>query len=104
MPLSLRTHPMSSRVTAFAPLKDRNPDADNNQSDRRWDENLIALDEWSTLIFPMTDRVRFEQLILAHHPCVTVTTSDEAYILTLLREITIEAGREMWQWSFTNGL
>src|SRR5258707_11356728 len=52
----------------------------------------------------MTDRVRFEQLILAHHPCVTISTPDEAYVLVLLREIAVEARREMWQWSFTNGL
>jgi AAA+ superfamily predicted ATPase len=52
----------------------------------------------------MTDRARFEQLILAHHPCVTVTTPDEAYVLTLLREIAVEAGREVWQWSFSEGL
>jgi SpoVK/Ycf46/Vps4 family AAA+-type ATPase len=52
----------------------------------------------------MTDRARFEQLILADHACVTITTSDEAYVLGLLRQITMDAGREMWRWSITTGL
>ena len=52
----------------------------------------------------MTDRAKFEQLILAKHPCVVVTTADEAYVLTLLREIAIEAQSEMWRWTVTDGL
>jgi ATP-dependent 26S proteasome regulatory subunit len=52
----------------------------------------------------MTDRIRLEQLILARHPCLVVTTSDENYVLTLLREIGVEAGREVWQWTVTDGL
>jgi hypothetical protein len=42
----------------------------------------------------MTDRARLEQLILARHPCVTVSTADKAYVLILLREIAVEGGRD----------
>jgi hypothetical protein len=52
----------------------------------------------------MTDRARLEQLIIARHSCVTITTPDEAYVLTMLREIAVEAHREMWQWTITDGL
>jgi len=67
-------------------------------------KSLIAFQQWLRLSFCMSDREHFEQLILAHHPCVVVATVDEAYVLTLLREIAVQAQREMWQWSFTNGL
>src|ERR1700722_19833133 len=52
----------------------------------------------------MTDRARLEQLILASHPCVIVNTTEEDYILKLLREIAIESSREMLQWTITDGL
>src|SRR5947209_1226237 len=52
----------------------------------------------------MSDRVKLEQLILAKHPCVTIASSDEGYALTLLRESAVEAGREMWLWTVTEGL
>src|SRR5947209_6171435 len=52
----------------------------------------------------MSDRTNLEQLILAKHPCVTVATVDEGYALALLREVAVEAGREMWLWTVTEGL
>ena len=52
----------------------------------------------------MTDRQRLEQLIKARHSCLTITTADEEYVLVHLREIAVEAGREVWQWTITDGL
>jgi SpoVK/Ycf46/Vps4 family AAA+-type ATPase len=52
----------------------------------------------------MTDRQRLEQLIKNRHCCITVSTTDEEYVLVQLREIAIEAGREIWQWTVTDGL
>jgi ATP-dependent 26S proteasome regulatory subunit len=52
----------------------------------------------------MTDRVALEQFIIAAHPCINVMTTDEDYILKTLREIAIESGRELWQWTITDGL
>ena len=52
----------------------------------------------------MTDRARLEQLILAHHSCLTVVTVEEEHFLQLLRAIAIEASREMFQWTVTDGL
>jgi hypothetical protein len=52
----------------------------------------------------MTDRVRLEQLILAHHSCLTVTTVEEEHFLQLLCTIAVEAGRQMLQWTVTDGL
>ena len=52
----------------------------------------------------MTDRDRLQQLIAARHSCLTIATSDEEYVLIQLREIAIETGREIWQWTVTDGL
>jgi SpoVK/Ycf46/Vps4 family AAA+-type ATPase len=52
----------------------------------------------------MTDRDRLQQLIAARHSCLTIATSDEEYVLMQLREIAIESGREIWQWTVTDGL
>ena len=52
----------------------------------------------------MSDRERLQQLLSARHPCVAITTADEEYALIHLREIALEAGREMWQWTITDGL
>ncbi len=52
----------------------------------------------------MTDRDRLQQLLGARHPCVSITTADEDYVLVHLRELAIEAGREMLQWTITDGL
>jgi SpoVK/Ycf46/Vps4 family AAA+-type ATPase len=52
----------------------------------------------------MLDRDRLEQLIKAKHACLTVSTTDEEYLLVHLREIAIELNREIWQWTVTDGL
>jgi ATP-dependent 26S proteasome regulatory subunit len=52
----------------------------------------------------MTDRASLEQLILASHPCVIINTTEEDYVLKLLREIAIETTHEMLQWTITDGL
>jgi ATP-dependent 26S proteasome regulatory subunit len=51
----------------------------------------------------MTDQERLDHLIVARHPCVAIATHDEAYVLTLLRQIAVERGEEMWVWSVTQG-
>src|SRR5580698_10458884 len=52
----------------------------------------------------MTDRVRLEQLILAHHSCLTVITVEEEHFLQLLGAVAVEGSREMLQWTVTDGL
>jgi hypothetical protein len=52
----------------------------------------------------MNDRARLEQIMLARHPCVAVTTVEEEHVLGLLREIAVEAQRDMLQWTITDGL
>ena len=52
----------------------------------------------------MTDRVRLEQLILAHHCCLTVITVEEEHFLQLLGAVAVEGSREMLQWTVTDGL
>ena len=52
----------------------------------------------------MTDRARLEQIMLARHPCVAIATVEEEHVLTLLREIAVEAQRDMLEWTITDGL
>lgn len=51
----------------------------------------------------MTDREGLEHLIVSRHACIAIATHDEPYVLTLLREIAVERGAEMWVWSVTQG-
>lgn len=51
----------------------------------------------------MTDREGLEHLIVSRHPCIAIATHDEPYVLTLLREVAVERGAEMWVWSVTQG-
>ena len=51
----------------------------------------------------MTDQQRLQQLIVARHPCVAIATSDEAHVLSLLRQVATERGIEIWVWSVTLG-
>jgi hypothetical protein len=51
----------------------------------------------------MTDHERLQQLIIARHSCVAVSTNDEPYMLSLLRQIASERGVELWVWSVTLG-
>jgi hypothetical protein len=52
----------------------------------------------------MTDQKRFEQLVDARHPCVTIVTYEEEYALSVLRQAAIERGWDMWMWTVTTGL
>lgn len=51
----------------------------------------------------MTDRDGLEHLIVSRHACIAIATHDEPYVLTLLREVAVERGAEMWVWSVTQG-
>ena len=52
----------------------------------------------------MNDRDELEKLIAARQPCVAVQTVEEEYVLTLLREIGVERGIDVWVWSVSIGL
>ena len=52
----------------------------------------------------MTDREQFEHLFVSHHPVVAVQTTEEQYVLELLREMSLEMQCELWVWSATDGL
>src|SRR5688572_10578284 len=51
----------------------------------------------------MTDQEHLQQLIIARHPCVAVATHDEHYMLSVIRQLAVERGMEMWLWSVTLG-
>jgi AAA+ superfamily predicted ATPase len=53
---------------------------------------------------PATDRARLEQIMAARHPCITINTVEEQHVLCLLREIAVEAQRDMLLWTITDGL
>ncbi len=52
----------------------------------------------------MTDRVAIERLIAARHPCVAISTFEEDYVLSLLREIALERSQELWLWTVSQGV
>src|SRR4051812_2084048 len=51
----------------------------------------------------MTDQERLNQLVVARHGCVAIATTDEQYVLGVLRQLAVERGLEMWLWSVTLG-
>ena len=51
----------------------------------------------------MTDREGLQHLVVSRHACIAVVTHDEPYVLTLLREVAVQRGAEMWVWSVTLG-
>ena len=52
----------------------------------------------------MTDQQRFEQLVLAKHPCVQIVTYEEDYALQTVRHAAVENGWDCWMWTVTGGL
>jgi AAA+ superfamily predicted ATPase len=52
----------------------------------------------------MTDRDSLQQLMLARHSCIAIPTLEETHVLTMLRDIAVDARREMLQWTITDGL
>jgi SpoVK/Ycf46/Vps4 family AAA+-type ATPase len=52
----------------------------------------------------MTDRQTLEELFLARHPLVAIQTFEEEYVLTVLGELAVERGLDLWMWSATEGL
>ena len=52
----------------------------------------------------MTDQQRFEQLVLAKHPCVHIVTYEEDYALQTVRHAAVENGWDLWLWTVTGGL
>lgn len=57
----------------------------------------------------MTDRERFELLIHAGHPLISVVTHEEEYALNVVREVAFDMARDLaglglWQWSVASGL
>ena len=52
----------------------------------------------------MTDQQRFEQLVLARHPCVHIVTYEEDYALQTVRHAAVANGWDCWMWTVTGGL
>lgn len=51
-----------------------------------------------------SDQHRFEQLLRARHPCIAVTTFEEAYALEAVRHAALNQGRTLWIWSIIGGV
>jgi AAA+ superfamily predicted ATPase len=51
-----------------------------------------------------TDQQRFEELIIARHPCVSIVTCEEDHALSIIRQAAIELRLEMPIWSITHGV
>ncbi len=51
-----------------------------------------------------TDLKKIEQLITAHHCCVSIETSEEDYALELLTAAVARTGEPMWVWSAVRGI
>ncbi len=52
----------------------------------------------------MNDLNRFEQLIRAHHPCISIITYEEDYALDIVKKAAKQLNRRLWIWSVTDGL
>src|SRR5687768_1550613 len=52
----------------------------------------------------LTDQQRFEQLVRARHPCVSIVTFEEDYALGVVRHAAVENGWDCSVWTVTNGL
>src|SRR3954469_23138384 len=51
-----------------------------------------------------SDRDELDRLITARHACIAISTTEEDYVLTMVRELAVERGLELWVWSVTQGL
>ncbi len=52
----------------------------------------------------MIDRDKLEELLRRGHPCVSVRTFEEAYVVDLLRDIANMLDRPLWLWTCSVGL
>ena len=52
----------------------------------------------------MTDMKRLEQLMLGRHPCIAVSTHEEPYVLSLIRECVLRSPYLLRMWSTNGGL
>ena len=50
------------------------------------------------------DQRRFEQLIVARHPCILINTTEEEAALPIIRAVALDRGTDVWQWSVTRGV
>src|SRR4051794_31899896 len=51
-----------------------------------------------------TDQQRFEELVIARHPCVSIVTFEEDQALRIVRTAAMELRLEMPLWSITHGV
>ncbi len=52
----------------------------------------------------MSDRDNLERLLTARHPCISIVSNEEAYVLDVLYRLAIDQGREVREWSASRGL
>ncbi len=52
----------------------------------------------------MDDQKQFEQLVRAHHPCITIVTYEEEYALDIIKQAAKHLNRRLWVWSVIDGL
>jgi ATP-dependent 26S proteasome regulatory subunit len=52
----------------------------------------------------MTDSQLLGQLYLSQHPCVSIQSVEEDAALTVVRDMALEAGIDLWIWSSSHGL
>jgi SpoVK/Ycf46/Vps4 family AAA+-type ATPase len=62
-----------------------------------------AIGNQKNLTMP-ADRDELDRLITARHACIAISTPEEEYVLTMVRELAVERGQELWVWSVTQGL
>ena len=52
----------------------------------------------------MDDLKYIERLIRSEHPCIVITTYEEDYALSLVRDASLQLGGELWVWSAVDGV
>jgi len=76
------------------------PDSSTVDWEVEWYAFGISEDE----TIAMTDQQRLDRLLRAHHPCVTVFSNEEAYVLGLVRETAMQMGLDLWLWTIVSGV
>ncbi|MCZ6837002.1 MAG: AAA family ATPase [Planctomycetota bacterium] len=51
-----------------------------------------------------TNRDRLEQLLFSGHPCIRITTHEEAYVIDLIEEVVQDLLSTLWYWTSVRGL
>lgn len=52
----------------------------------------------------MTDSERFQRILAARHPCVAILTFEEPHALSIVRQVALDKGVDLWLWSICDGL